>query len=123
MAGLKAGVRHHLFDFTEERLVPKLQARDVDRDPQVGANRRQLLPRLQLPARLAQNPQAERQDEARLLGDGDEIEWRHHAEDRVLPAGERFEADDRVTVERDDGLIEHLELVAIECAREIGFQS
>ena len=47
----------------------------------------------------------------------------HHTEDRVLPAGERFKADDRVVVERDDGLIEHLELVAIECAREIGFQS
>jgi hypothetical protein len=49
-------------------------------------------------------PAPERNDEARLLGDRDEVRGRHVAELLVAPAGERLEADDASARQLELGL-------------------
>ena len=51
-------------------------------------------PQLCLPARLLEDDPADRDDQLRFLGEGDEVDREHEAARRVLPAREGLEADD-----------------------------
>ena len=63
------------------------------------------LPRTRLAAGFLQHPPSDRQDQAVLLGDRDELEWRDDAQRRVVPADQRLELADGPTVKRDDRLV------------------
>src|SRR3954471_10106250 len=55
---------------------------------------RPALPLLQLPASLAQHPRADGDDQARLLGERDEVHGRNHSALRMLPAEQRLRTRD-----------------------------
>ena len=55
---------------------------------------------LRLAAGLLEDHPADRDDQLGLLGEGDEVDRQDEAARRVLPAGERLEADDRASVRR-----------------------
>ena len=69
-----------------------------------------------------QNPVAERHDESGSLGDGQEVDRRNHAEDRVPPSHQRLESQDLVRRERDDRLVEEFELTPLQRRLEVAFQ-
>ena len=122
-ARIKAGLEQGVRDLGNELRLEKLHAGDVDRHPQVVRGQlSRLLPRLELRARFAQYPHAQRQDEAGFLRDGNEIQRGHQAEDRVLPPRQGLEADDRVRHDRHHRLVEHLELAPVERPHEVGLQ-
>ena len=79
------------------------------------------LPGRELPRGAVEHEQAELDDEPGLLGDGDELDRRHPAELRMIPARQRFEAGDGAIFEPHDRLIEDGDLVALERAAQIGF--
>jgi len=65
-------------------------------------------------ARLAQDPRAERVDQAGLLGDRDElVGGRTAAERRVRPAQQRLDPDDLAGRELGDGLGDEVQLAAV----------
>ena len=64
-----------------------------------------------MPARLLEHPLAELDDDAGLLGVGDELHRRDHPALRVLPAGKCLEAREPAALERDDRLVDDLELL------------
>jgi hypothetical protein len=64
----------------------------------------------------------ERKDEAGLLGETDEVAGRDEPTHRVIPAHERFYADDAAALERDDRLVVDGELVRDDCALEVGLE-
>src|SRR5262245_38637018 len=68
-------------------------------------------PRRGLPARLAQHPRPDRDDEVRLLGDRHEPAGHHRAEPGVLPAQERLDAVDLAGAKVELRLVEQLELL------------
>src|ERR1043166_5276597 len=63
-------------------------------------------------AGLAQDPLAERNDQAALLRDRDELVWRNEAALRVTPAHQRLGAGTLLGTDVDDGLIVQLEFAA-----------
>ena len=69
-------------------------------------------------ARLAQHPAAQRADHAGLLGDRDERVGRDACRVRVPPAQQRLGAAQPVVGERDEGLVDQLELAALQRARQ-----
>src|SRR3989440_12220267 len=77
-------------------------------------------PLAHLTARLAQDPLAERDDEARLLCDGDEVRRHDESAFGMSPANERLEAADLTRRERDDGLVVYEELLAADGAAQVG---
>ncbi len=64
--------------------------------------------------RFLQHPRAELDDEAALLGEGNELGRREEAPLRVLPAHERFDTGAARVGERDDRLEEQSQLVALQ---------
>ena len=78
------------------------------------------LPRLRLRARLAQHPFAERNDQARVLGDRDELRRRHQPLVRLRPAQQRFGAADAPRGEVDQRLVVQHELAVLERAPQVG---
>ena len=72
-----------------------------------------LLPLSHLAARLAQDPPPDGDDEARLLGNGEELRRGHQTPLRVAPPHEGLEPDDVSAREGDDGLIVHDEVVPV----------
>ena len=97
-------------DVAEEVGMVELARRDVDRHVHRAAVQAVEVGRLR--ARLGEHPFAEPDDEARLLGERDELAGRELAGGRVLPADERLVARDLVAVEVDDGLVVEPELLA-----------
>ncbi len=103
-AGLGQDRFHHLVEVGRRNLHRRKIDRDLQwRRPFRGA-----------PASLGQRPGAERQDEAAVLGHRDEHGRRHHAPDRMAPAGERLEAGHHIAPQVDDRLIVQLELLALD---------
>ena len=66
-------------------------------------------PGSELAARIVEHPVAERNDEARLLGDADELYRRDRAFLRVRPAGEHLESGQAPRVELEDRLVDEVE--------------
>ena len=81
-----------------------------------------LLPRRALAAGLAEHEAGERDDEARLLGDGDELGRRHLAAVGPRPARQRLEAGDLGRRQADDRLVVHGELVALDALAQLGLE-
>jgi hypothetical protein len=76
----------------------------------------------QVGARALEEPAAERDDEAGLLGQRDEDIGRDRAALRVRPARERLDGADAAGRELDERLVVDLELVAGERALEVGLE-
>ena len=83
----QTGFEQDLMQFLDERGIVKLHGRDVDGDLE------RHLPGRGFAAGFPQNPVADRQDSADLLGDRNENGWRYLATGRVLPPHQRLEAD------------------------------
>ena len=66
------------------------------------------------PARLAQDPRPDGDDQAVALGQRDEAQRRDHAEDRVVPAQQRLDAGDAAVVERHQRLVDEAQLAVVE---------
>ena len=73
-----------------------------------------LAPRAMLQAGGAQHPDAERLDQAALLGERHELVRRHQPELRMAPAQQGLEPDDRTAVQLDLRLVEEHELTLLE---------
>ncbi len=108
---------HHQF---RQARMTELHRRQVDRD----RHRSQAAgePVLALAYRLAQHPFADLQDLAALFGNRDEVGRRHHAEFGMLPAQQRFGADDAAILEADLGLVVQFQLIALERTAQRIFQ-
>ena len=65
---------------------------------------------------------AEREDEAGLLCEPDELAGEHEAAVGMLPAHERLDPDDAARLERDDRLVVDVELVFDDSALEVGLE-
>ncbi|CAB4835941.1 unannotated protein [freshwater metagenome] len=70
---------------------------------------------------LEQRPGTDRHDRAGVLGDGNELGRRDDGAVRLLPAHQRFEADDIARLQIEDRLVEQTELAAVESAVERSF--
>ncbi len=121
-AGLEARLAQRDGDLIHETGAAELGAREIHGHPEFLWYRDDLLPRLQLPARVPEDPAAERRDQAGLLGDRDELPGRHQSQCGMLPAHERLEPGDAVRLERHDGLEVQHELVPIERGPEVGLE-
>ena len=116
-AGLHPGLAQHLADPALEAAALELARRHVDREPEVRQTR--LAPRAVLQAGGAQHPQAERLDQAVLLGERHEVVGQDEAELGMAPADQRLEPHDLPAVERDLRLVDQLELVLLERAPQM----
>ena len=99
-----------------ERAAVELHRRDVDRDPDM------LGPARRLRAGLADHPRADRDDQAGVLGDGDELDRRDQPARRMVPADQRLERADAVVLEVEQRLVIQLELAALEREPQVGFE-
>src|SRR5215212_7307202 len=106
---------HHL----DKAGLRQLLARKVDADGQVLLRGDEFAPLAHLPASLFQYPRAYLRDEARLLGERDELCGADDAALRVTPAHERLEAREPSGRERDDGLVVDLELAVLDGAAQV----
>ena len=86
-AGSSPAWRERVADHRQEMAVAQLHRREVDRDVHLPAA---LLPQAGLPAGLAQDPVAQRPDQARGLGQGDELAGHDQSALGMVPAHERF---------------------------------
>ena len=109
---VEAGLRQDALHDVDEISAAELQRGDVDRD-------RDPRPRLAVETGAAQHPFAEVDDQARVLGDGDELSGRNLAADRVRPAAERFHRDDRLAAVVDDGLVGDPQLVLLDRGAQV----
>ena len=80
------------------------------------------LPLPHLLDRPAQDPLAERQDQAGLLGEADEVGRRDQPALRMAPADQRLDAADGQAVGRDDRLVVHEQLAALQGESEVGLK-
>ena len=90
--------------------VLELLDREVDAHRERRLGRQQGLHLARLAAGLAQDPAADRDDQARLLGERDEGVGADHAALGVMPAQQRLDAGDAAVAEAHDRLVVELEL-------------
>ena len=79
-------------------------------------------PACELSAGLLDHPGTDRQDQAGLLGQGDELTRRDHAAPGMLPASERFEAGDAAALGVHLRLVVEAELLAFDGAAQVGLE-
>ena len=103
LRGRQARVVERARDLAEPAGAAELVRRDVDRHPQRAAE--DPLDRRDVATRLAQDPAAELDDHAAVLGDRDEAVGWDLAELRVRPPGQRLDADDPAGADVDLGLV------------------
>jgi len=121
--GVQARVVQGLLDLVGEALLGELPAADVDADRDAVGRGQGTVQLGNLQAGLAQHPAADRVDEARLLGQGDELVGAHQAALRALPADERLKAHQAGVGQAHDGLVVHDELVALHGAAQAVLQA
>src|SRR5450755_111544 len=97
----------------------ELFARHVDVHPQIYCRGNLGAPKLELAACLIEDPRADGNDRAVLLGEAYELVRIDQAATRVLPAHERLETSKAVALHRDQRLIVQKEFVAFERASQI----
>src|SRR6185295_17665109 len=100
----------------------ELARREVDRHADVRVIRELGLEVHRVAAGRLQDPEPERDDQAGLLGERDEVERRDEAALRVLPADERLEAVDRAGLQRDERLVVERELAVLERPRKVALE-
>ena len=99
--------------------VEQVAGREVDRDDDAHATFVEHTPHAR---RLFEHPHGQHADEARLLGKRDETHRRHQPACRVLPAQQRFGADDATSVERELGLQVQAQLVVVDGVAQLAQQ-
>ena len=97
--------------------VAELQGREVDGHLQPHARG---VPAGSLGAGRAQRPQADALDEPVLLGQGDELCWRHRAAHGVVPPEQGFDGLDAPRTNVDLWLVDQMELLFVECPVQEG---
>ena len=102
--------------FGRERRFGELTGREVHAHRQPGPVARGVVPQLRLATRFLERPRTERNDEARLLGERDELRWRDQPAFGMLPADERFEPGERATRDVEHRLVVHTQLAALDGA-------
>src|SRR3990167_5448814 len=90
-------------DLRGEMAARKLLRREVDADPQVAVA--ELLPSPRLVAGQAEHQPPERQDQARVLREGDELVREDEPPLRMTPPDQSFDTHDAPRLECDDRLI------------------
>ena len=79
------------------------------------------LPDRELARGALEHEQAEIDDQADFLGDGDEFRRRQAAELGMIPARQRLEAGDGAILQPHDRLVQHLDLLALDGAAQFRF--
>src|SRR5258707_1799762 len=95
-------------DSLDEVGLPELERRDVDRNPQEGQP--PLLPNARLPAGLANDPVADFQNQAALLGDRNEFSGQYQTAAWMMPPDQCFDAAHLAGRDVDLRLVVQLEL-------------
>ena len=103
-AGRQAGRCERANHGGQQVFVHHLNRRQVDRDLDL------VRPQRSVGTGFAQHPFSQRNDQADLFRDRDELTGQHHAALGMIPADQRFAAGDRVIVEPDNRLVIQLEL-------------
>ena len=106
----------------DQRRLGELLAGQVDADRQALAVGVLGVPALHLAAGLAQDPLADLDDQAGLLGAADELAGHDEAAGRVVPAQQRLEAGDPLALEVDHRLVVDLELAALDRPPEVALE-
>ena len=101
-------------DLVDEVRLDELTGRQVHRHERFVASCRGIAPCARLATGRLEHPAAERQDQPRLLGQGDERNWWDQATDGMLPADEGLEPDDPFGREVDQRLVVQAELAALD---------
>ena len=104
----QAGLVQHFGDRLGDVAVAELRRRQIDRDDE------RLRPVGRVAAGSAQHPFAERNDEAGILGDGNEMGRRDLAVHRMLPADQGLGAALLLGGEVELRLVDHLEFLTTE---------
>ena len=106
---------HRVAHDADEVLGHELDRRDVDGNEAVVGQMAGVA------AGLAQHPFADRPDHAGFLGDRDELHRRDHAAFRMVPADQRFVADDAAGRKIELRLVVKIEVTALEGDVQLGF--
>ena len=114
-----SGVRRRRRPSTRPRVVERA-GREVHRDVRVRREVAGVDRRGDVEAGAVEHPAVEVGDEAVLLGERHERARRDVAADRVVPAGQRLDADQPVRAEVEDGLVVQVELVEGERLAQLG---
>ena len=121
-AAREARAREHRAQVVDQILPQQLARRHVDAGEDRIALRAPCAASAELARGALQHEQAEIDDQADLLGDGDELRRRHAAHLGMVPARQRLEAGDRAVLEPHDRLIEDRDLLALERAAQVRFE-
>ena len=77
----------------------------------------------ELLASFIQDPDGDRLDQPRLLGDRDELVRRDHPELAVMPSQQRLESDEMSVLKIDDRLVVHRQLVAVDRTTQVHLEA
>ena len=103
--GRQPALGESTLDVRDDRRMCELPTGDVDRQPQPLGLRPRGLPDLHLPARIAQDPIAERNDRARRLRHRHEIVGTEQPMFGVLPANQSLDTARKAILGVDDRLV------------------
>jgi len=119
---VEARVVDRLFDITHQSMILQLPRGNVDADKHIlGAGIAQL-PLTHLLTGFFEHPLANRDDQARVLGQRNEVAGWDQALVRVFPAHERLQACNAAVVQGKDRLVVHAQLAALDGAMQLAFQ-
>ena len=114
--------RQHGADVVDQVVPQQLPRRDVDAGEDRMLRAHGALPHGELARGLVHHEHPEIDDQAGLLGDGDEFVGRHPSEFGMVPARQGLEAGDRAILQPDDRLVEDGEFLALDGAPQLGLQ-
>ena len=112
----KAGYFQRIANLAQHVALMELLRREIDR------NADGLRPLHGFHAGLAQDPAAEIDDQAHVFGDRNDIDRRHRAAHRMIPAQQRLAGGDLSRLEIDQRLVEQLELLVRQRLAQVEFQ-
>jgi len=121
-AGIEPGGAQDPVHVVHQGGLAELAGRHVDADGQALEFRELPQPAGHGPAGLFQHPQAERYDQAGLLGHRDEFHGRHDPYARPIPADQGLETGEPPVAQGQDGLVIEVEFLAFQRQPQIVFQ-
>jgi hypothetical protein len=119
---IHAVIPQYLLHVLDESRLGDLALRDVDAHREPVVSQAQILPGPKLPACLVEHPAAQLDDQPGVLGMGDEVHGVNRAPVGMVPAGQHLEAGEAAGSQRDDRLVEDVELVRLNRPFQIGVQ-